>query len=275
MPTIQLTRNIAVLFSCLLLASCNWFHERYTDEEAVAAILAADGSGSSLDADLLDGKDSSEFVLAAEDRWVDEAGDTMTGPLNVESDITAEHYSYAPPKRGHKGVAGAAFIPNKTKTTVWVASEDGYGYLDSDPWVPSHGITLCNGDCLVRVTPLSGAVELKANVVLPDKATVTDFTCYWYDKSHDPAASYNFKLMRKRWFDVAATEMAKVSGSTNVYASANAVRYATTYTIAEPVINTMNSSYYISGRWHVDGMGDAVRFYGCLIDYDASQAGPP
>ena len=276
MKTTQLIFKIAILFSYLLLASCAWLHERYTDEEAVAAILAADGSGSTLDADLFDGKDSSEFVLANEDIWVDEAGDTMTGPLDVRSNVTAENYYYNPPKRGHIGVAGAVFVPSINKGTVWVASENGYGYLNAvDSWVPSQGIRLCNNECLARVTALSGAVELRANVVLTENSKVTDFTCFWYDKSNAPVASYNFKLMRKQWYEVTATPMASVSGSTNDFASANAVRYTTTNSIDESIINTLNSSYYITGRWNVSGLGDSVRFYGCLIAYEASQVGPP
>jgi len=42
-----------------------------------------DGSGSFLDADTLDGNDAGAFMPAEADNWVDEAGDTMTGPLNV------------------------------------------------------------------------------------------------------------------------------------------------------------------------------------------------
>ena len=37
-------------------------HAKYTDPEAVAAILAADGSGSGLDADLLDGQQATAFA---------------------------------------------------------------------------------------------------------------------------------------------------------------------------------------------------------------------
>ena len=37
-------------------------HSRYTNSEALSAVLAGDGTGSTLDADLLDGQDSSAFV---------------------------------------------------------------------------------------------------------------------------------------------------------------------------------------------------------------------
>jgi hypothetical protein len=41
-------------------------HSRYTDSEAVSAVKAADGAGSGLDADLLDGKDSTHFASATD-----------------------------------------------------------------------------------------------------------------------------------------------------------------------------------------------------------------
>ena len=43
-----------------------------------------EGTGSGLDADLLDGLDSSDFVTTASDPWVDEVGDTMTGLLTID-----------------------------------------------------------------------------------------------------------------------------------------------------------------------------------------------
>jgi len=50
---------------------------------SLAEILDDDGTGSNLDSDLLDGLDSSVFMLASTDNWVDETGDTMTGKLAV------------------------------------------------------------------------------------------------------------------------------------------------------------------------------------------------
>jgi hypothetical protein len=48
-------------------ADASAHHIRYADAEAVAAIKAADGSGSGLDADLIDGQDPSAFANAAHD----------------------------------------------------------------------------------------------------------------------------------------------------------------------------------------------------------------
>ena len=46
------------------------------------------GSGSGLNADLLDGQQASAFMSAGTDNWVDEDGDTMTGPLTINQAIS-------------------------------------------------------------------------------------------------------------------------------------------------------------------------------------------
>jgi len=46
---------------------------------------ANDGSGSGLDADLFDGQESSAFMSASTDLWVNTTGDTMSGTLNLSS----------------------------------------------------------------------------------------------------------------------------------------------------------------------------------------------
>ena len=53
---------------------------------ALAEISDDDGTGSDLDADFLDGKDSTAFMDATTDNWVDITGDTMTGMLNLDVD---------------------------------------------------------------------------------------------------------------------------------------------------------------------------------------------
>jgi len=47
------------------------------------------GGGGSSDADTLDGHDSTYFMPAATDNWVNTTGDTMTGPLTVNGDLYA------------------------------------------------------------------------------------------------------------------------------------------------------------------------------------------
>ncbi len=53
------------------------------DSEILPAVLAGDGSGSTLDADLLDGLDSTAFLASGTDDWVNETGDSMTGTLTL------------------------------------------------------------------------------------------------------------------------------------------------------------------------------------------------
>ena len=53
--------------------------QRCTDGAALGEILDDDGPGSGLNADLLDGQDSTAFMSATADNWVNTTGDTMTG----------------------------------------------------------------------------------------------------------------------------------------------------------------------------------------------------
>ncbi len=53
------------------------------DAEVLGLVLASDGSGSGLDADLLDGNEAAAFMSAAADNWVNESGDTMAGHLGM------------------------------------------------------------------------------------------------------------------------------------------------------------------------------------------------
>jgi hypothetical protein len=59
------------------------------DGEVLAKILNEDGSGTGLDADMLDGMEASAFMASGADNWVDETGDTMTGNLSVQARVSA------------------------------------------------------------------------------------------------------------------------------------------------------------------------------------------
>ncbi len=56
-------------------------HDKYTNANAVAAIKAADGAGSNLDADLLDGMQASDIIAAASAPQ----GTAITGPTTITS----------------------------------------------------------------------------------------------------------------------------------------------------------------------------------------------
>ena len=117
---------------------------KYTDTEAVTAVLDADGSGSGLDADTVDGRDSTEFIHSS--------GDTMTGTLTVPG------INYSSPRTHHFVVGSEAFVP--------VTNID---YINS----------YAQGGAYI----LSGSGALVAPVHLPHGAEITEFTVYFYDMS--------------------------------------------------------------------------------------------
>jgi hypothetical protein len=98
------------------------------DSEILSTVLAGDGSGSTLNADLFDGLDSSAFMSSAADSWVNTTGDTMTGPLILdvnayqafEIDSTQAfnylRWSEAGSTRGYMGYSDGA--------TYWFGSQE-------------------------------------------------------------------------------------------------------------------------------------------------------
>jgi hypothetical protein len=66
------------------------------DAEIMPTVLANDGSGSTLNADMVDGFHAGSFMPSAADFWVNTTGDTMTGNLTTTAKIgigTAPSYS--------------------------------------------------------------------------------------------------------------------------------------------------------------------------------------
>lgn len=87
------------IWSTLHIAEGGYTDESVTsadlkDGAALAEILDDDGTGSSLDADLLDGQHGSYYMAASTDNWVNVTGDTMTGTLNSRSLIPTADNSY-------------------------------------------------------------------------------------------------------------------------------------------------------------------------------------
>jgi hypothetical protein len=129
------------------------------DGAALAEILDDDGAESGLDADLLDGQDSTDFMSSDTDNWVDITGDTMTGKLDVDGGSTVgivgrtmagahiaiqglnfAQTGYAPGVAGltystsGRGVFGRAFNDSGTTYGVYgaVNSPDGWGLYTPD-----------------------------------------------------------------------------------------------------------------------------------------------
>ncbi|MFZ5815294.1 MAG: hypothetical protein ACOY93_08315 [Bacillota bacterium] len=98
-------------------------HSRYTDGEAVAAIKGVDGSGSSLDADLLDGKDSSAFAAASHTHTAASISGVLSDYSRHSADVsvpasTAARLSASCPA-GKKAVGGGVY-PVYSEQYAWV-----------------------------------------------------------------------------------------------------------------------------------------------------------
>lgn len=107
-------------------------HSPYTDPEAVAAIKAADGSGSGLDADLLDGQDSSAFSTAVHNHdsaYVNTAGPDAVSGSNSAAMLQATNNGTGAGLRGssqgHHGTIG--YTDANDKAGVFGNSTSGYG----------------------------------------------------------------------------------------------------------------------------------------------------
>jgi hypothetical protein len=84
------------------------------DGATLSEIIDDDGTDSGLDADLFDGYDSSAFMPAGVDNWVDEAGDTMSGKLEISvpsgeglSSTTASTVNYTSAIKGYASATNA------------------------------------------------------------------------------------------------------------------------------------------------------------------------
>jgi hypothetical protein len=111
------------------------------DSEIMTTVLANDGSSSTLDADKLDGNDSSAFMSSSTDNWVNTSGDTMTGNLTVGGIIEST-------SGGIKFPDGSIMT---TATTATVFDADTLDGKDSSDFMLSSGGTM-NGSLLVYGT---------------------------------------------------------------------------------------------------------------------------
>ncbi len=98
-----------------------------------------DGGGSGLDADLLDGLDSTAFLAAGTDEWVDESGDTMTGTLTLAAGDIALHTAATVTKDGARFLwddANASFAAGRgalaANTTGFSNTALGTNALDAN-----------------------------------------------------------------------------------------------------------------------------------------------
>jgi len=138
----------------------------YAIKAETAYSLDAMGSGSGLDADLLDGQDSSDFMPVTTDNWVNTTGDTMTGDLVVNADFHATGITHD--SSGDAGTTGQLLSSTITGTN-WIDTA-----ASGDITAVTAGTGLTGGGT-------SGAVTLNANLA----GNGTSTTISRSDHNHD------------------------------------------------------------------------------------------
>jgi hypothetical protein len=213
------------------------------DSEIMPSVLANDGPGSTLDADLLDGNQASAFALSAHNHdnryytesetkslYVDATGDMMTGELIVPK------ISYSSPRTNYFMVGGEGFLP----------------------W---RNVDYSNSEYMGGAYLYSGSGAMAAPVHLPQGAVVISFRVFFYDSStSDLSVDLSYIPATGGYYDLASVDSAGISG----YASRTdtSISYAT-------IDNTLYS-YHIRA-WSNSWDGNNLRVMGALITYTTSE----
>ena len=253
---------------------------------AVTAAKLVDGTGSGVDADLVDGLNSSSFLRSdaidtatnqitfsstvvlngsvnvgqdssADDDAIlfDAGGESLTwinaaARFEVSDDIGAQSFMLTPnPGARRQRIAGNAFAADVDPGGVgWNVSAAGYGNITSG------------------VAPLS--LNLAAAAYLPDGATITEFKCDRYHSSASNDITGIATLLSRSLNSTVATPHAAVDLSGAVVSTL--VQGSFTTTITSPTA-TSDSVYWISVPWTVELTGTTARFYGCEVRYTVDQ----
>ena len=214
------------------------------DGEIMSTVLANDGSGSTLNADYLDGYHASSFALSSHfhddryytesesnSRFVNAAGDTMSGVLTVP------RINYSSPRTHYFRVGGEGFLPGSN-----VDYSNSYG--------------------MGGANIVSGNGAMATPVHLPQGAVVTSFRVFFYDNSSSTlSVSLAYVPATGGYNHLADVDSSGISG----YASRTdtSISYAT-------IDNTLNS-YHIraySSSWDDNNL----RIMGALVTYTVSEA---
>jgi len=172
----------------------------YEDADVLAKIKNVDGSGSGLDADLLDGHDSSYFSIDGhthDSRYVNVAGDEMTGTLKISGTTKADGYLYAgttDPTNSTRLNYDGYFYATKVYNAVYndiadfqpVDDEVIYGKVYR---LTKSGAKICTERCQLGVMGIcSDTYGIAAGVGGDNKApfAVAGWVLAYVDKEHEP-----------------------------------------------------------------------------------------
>jgi hypothetical protein len=188
--------------------------------------------------------------------YIDSSGQVGINTLDPDRQLhvngyvrIASRYEYSNDKTGYLSIPAAAF----TQTTSYdddyynFYPDGGFGYIGSG----------------------SGTydVDLMCPVYLPEGATITKFTVFYYDNDDDAGEFINldFKLKSKNNEYTNTITMGHVSKVSTDSENIQNV-YDTVSGFVDVNYNTFQ--YYISGTWEQVGTtGSTLRFYGCQIEY--------
>ncbi|HOZ49916.1 MAG TPA: hypothetical protein PLO37_17770 [Candidatus Hydrogenedentes bacterium] len=213
---------------------------KLADGATLTEIADDDGAGSGLDADSVDGLDSSAFMAATADEWVNESGDTMSGDLTVNGEVRADVLTYNAPRTHYYTVGGEDFVPT-TNIDYFNGGGTGGAYL-----------------------MISGQALMNAGVHLPHGAVVTQLKAFFYDNSsHNIKISMFCHVLSAGYYETMAQI---ISSETPGYAN------LTDSTIANPTIDNTAYSYKVSAWCDDSWDGANLRVKGAVIAYTISEA---
>ena len=276
------------------------------DGAALQEISDDDGPGSDLNADLLDNLDSSDFMSATADNWVDEAGDTMTGTLTVNSDVVSTGSLFV---GGTDALDDIIWMGGGVEHLRWNISDSRFHFTDeiyatggvtsgaefsyNSPRTYYHHIHARElgldqtyisktSHFIYFGTNASGGqtVTLLAPIRLPEGAKVTEVRLYFGDDDPDLFAEFFMELRRRYWMNGDHEVMAERSYSTEGTSNVATIKYIDSETITEAVIDNRSYQYQFRLNWTVgpydspSGYSFDIRVYGARIAYELQALQP-
>ncbi len=219
-----------------------------------ASAFAGDGSAlTGVDADLLDGMDSSAFLPAGTDNWVDITGDAMTGDLSTTGD-----YLWDSPRTFYLTIPGSDFVPSSN--------------TDMGPWQYS---AIFNYIAVVQANFPSISANFLAKVDLPNGAIIQSLTLFAYDNDAAADASFSLLVYRRELTSTSVEGIAFGGGGLDLTTSgaSAAIQSVTVGTVTgREVVDNQNYTYEMYGSINSTTASNDLRFYGGRIEY--TLAGP-